>query len=46
VARAKPSQTFPMDEPETTHFLMQMEIEDEVVEDELDNGSAAAAVDS
>ena len=32
-----------MDEPETTHFLMQMEIEDEVVQDELDNGSAAAA---
>ena len=32
-----------MDEPETTHFLMQMEIEDEVVQDELDNGSAAVA---
>jgi len=32
-----------MDEPETTHFLMKMEIEDEVVQDELDNGSAAAA---
>jgi len=32
-----------MDEPETTHFLMQMEIEDEVVQDELDNSSAAVA---